>query len=137
MLINFSVMATPFTSKCSVIGAVPWLISPLLRVRAGRQYVDDMTPAKAARVRADRIEGRRESRKEKREAEKAAKIEKAGKWTLSSLWEEYQTNKADSKAIKTDRGRFEKHIKPSLGIRSPMRSSALTSTVCALIFLKI
>jgi integrase len=87
--------------------------------KVGRQYADDMTPAKAARVRADRIEGRRESRKEKREAEKAAKIEKAGKWTLSSLWEEYQTNKADSKAIKTDRGRFEKHIKPSLGDKEP------------------
>jgi integrase len=87
--------------------------------KVGRQYADDMTPAKAARVRADRIEGRRESRKEKRKAEKAAKIEKAGKWTLSSLWEEYQTNKTDSKAIKTDRGRFEKHIKPSLGDKEP------------------
>lgn len=40
--------------------------------KVGRQYADDMTPAKAARVRSDRIEGRRESRKEKREAEKAA-----------------------------------------------------------------
>jgi integrase len=87
--------------------------------KVGRQYADDMTPAKAARVRADRIEGRRESRKEKREAEKAAKLEKAGKWTLSSLWEEYQTHKTDSKAIKTDCGRFEKHIKPSLGDKEP------------------
>ena len=34
MLINFSVMATRFTSKRSVTGAVSWLISPLLRVRA-------------------------------------------------------------------------------------------------------
>jgi hypothetical protein len=34
MLINFSVMATPFTSKWSVMGAVSWLIRPLLRVRA-------------------------------------------------------------------------------------------------------
>jgi len=34
MLINFSVMATPFTSKYSVMGAVSWLICPLLRVRA-------------------------------------------------------------------------------------------------------
>jgi integrase len=87
--------------------------------KVGRQYADDMTAAKAARIRADRIENRRESRKEKREAEKAAKIENAGKWTLSSLWEEYQTNKTDSKAIKTDRGRFEKHIKHSLGDKEP------------------
>jgi hypothetical protein len=34
MLINFSVMATPFTSKWSVMGAVSWLIRPLLRDRA-------------------------------------------------------------------------------------------------------
>ena len=33
MLINFSVMAIPFTSKYSVMGAVSWLICPLLRVR--------------------------------------------------------------------------------------------------------
>ncbi|MFH2075336.1 MAG: site-specific integrase, partial [Pseudomonadota bacterium] len=65
--------------------------------KAGRQYADDMTPAKAARVRSDRIEGRRESRKEKREAEKAARIEEAGKWTLSRLWDEYESHKSDSK----------------------------------------
>ena len=34
MLINFSAMATRFTSKRSVTGAVSWLIGPLLRVRA-------------------------------------------------------------------------------------------------------
>lgn len=87
--------------------------------KAGRQYADDMTPAKAARVRADRIEGRRESRKEKREAEKAAKLEEAGKWTLSRLWDEYEKHKTESKAIKVDKGRFEKHIKPPLGGKEP------------------
>ena len=35
MLINFSVMEAPFTSKYSVMGAVSWLVRPLLRVRAG------------------------------------------------------------------------------------------------------
>lgn len=87
--------------------------------KVGRQYADDMTPAKAARVRADRIENRRESRKEKREAERTAKLEETGKWTLSRLWDEYETHKADSKAIQTDKGRFEKHIKPSLGDKEP------------------
>jgi integrase len=87
--------------------------------KAGRQYADDMTPARAARIRADRIEGRRESRKEKREAEKAAKLEEAGKWTLSCLWDEYEKNKPESKTVKVDKGRFEKHIKPSLGGKEP------------------
>lgn len=45
----------------------------VLEEKAGRQYADDMTAAKTARIRADRIEGRRESRKEKCEFEKAAK----------------------------------------------------------------
>lgn len=34
MLINFSVMATPFTSDYSAVGAVSWLIRPLLQVWA-------------------------------------------------------------------------------------------------------
>ena len=34
MLINFSAMATRFTSKYPVMGAVSWMICPLLRVRA-------------------------------------------------------------------------------------------------------
>ena len=36
MLSNFSVMAIPFTSKYPVMGAVSWLIHPLLRSRAER-----------------------------------------------------------------------------------------------------
>jgi len=91
----------------------------LYEEKAGRQYADDMTPAKAARVRADRIEGRRESRKGIREAAKAAELAEAGKWTLSNLWDEYEKNKPESKTLKVDKGRFEKHVKPSLGDKEP------------------
>jgi integrase len=87
--------------------------------KVGRQYADDMTPAKAARVRADRIEGRRESRKEKREAEKAAKLAEAGKWTLTKLWDEYKAQKPDSIAIKFDGYRFDKYLKPTQGDKEP------------------
>ncbi len=87
--------------------------------KVGRQYADDMTPAKAARIRADRIEGRRASRKEKREAERAAKLAESGKWTLEKLLEEYDKHKPDSKSIRTDKGRFIKHIKPALGEKEP------------------
>ena len=48
----------------------------VIEEKAGRQYADDMTPARAARIRAERIEGKRQSRKEIREA--AAEI----KWTV-------------------------------------------------------
>jgi integrase len=87
----------------------------VLEEKVGRQYADDMTPAKAARIRADRIEGRRMSRKEIREAEKA--IPEA--WTLSRLWDEYESKKPDSKAIKTDKCRFLKHLDPTLGKKQP------------------
>jgi len=83
--------------------------------KVGRQYADDMTPAKAARVRADRIEGRRKSRKEIREESKAV----AEAWTLSRLWDEYEKQKPDSKAIKTDKGRFKMHLDPTLGEKQP------------------
>ena len=91
----------------------------LCEEKVGRQYADDMTESKVARIRADRIEGRRESRKEVREAVKAARDAEAGKWTIAKLWEGYEKTKPDSKAIKTDKGRFEKHVKPTLGDKEP------------------
>ena len=49
MLINFSVMATRFTSKYSVMGAVSWLIRPLPRLRADLSLYlhrsEDSTPS--------------------------------------------------------------------------------------------
>ncbi|MDP1991013.1 MAG: tyrosine-type recombinase/integrase [Syntrophales bacterium] len=87
----------------------------VLEEKAGRQYADDMTAAKAARIRADRIEGRRSSRKETREKAKAA----GEAPTMTRLWNEYEKQKPDTKAIKTDKGRFEKHIKPTLGDKQP------------------
>jgi len=87
--------------------------------KVGRQYADNMTAPKAARVRADRIEGRRESRKEKKEAIKAAELAETGKMTIARLWEEYESNKADSKAINTDKGRFEKYLLPDFGNEEP------------------
>ena len=87
--------------------------------KVGRQYADDMTPAKASRMRAGRIEGRRKSRKEVREAVKAAKQAEADKMTIKRLWEEYEANKADSKAINTDEGRYKKYLEPSFGEKEP------------------
>lgn len=87
--------------------------------KVGRQYADDMTPAKASRMRAGRIEGRRKSRKEVREAVKAAKQAEADKMTIKRLWKEYEANKADSKAINTDEGRFKKYLEPSFGEKEP------------------
>jgi integrase len=82
--------------------------------KVGRQYVDNMTPAKAAGIRAERIEGKRKSRKEIREALKAKK----DVWTITRLWESYKKNRTP-KGIVTDLNRFEKHIKSVLGKKEP------------------
>lgn len=87
--------------------------------KVGRQYADDMTPSKASRIRSARIDCRRKSRKEIREELKAAKLAEAGKMTISRLWDEYYENKLDSKAIKTDKGRFHKHLLPDFGDKEP------------------
>lgn len=91
----------------------------VIEEKAGRQYADDMTEAKANAIRSDRIRGKELSNEQRREAQKATKLEEAGKWTLSRLWDGYEENKPESKTLKIDQGRFEKHIKPTLGSKEP------------------
>jgi integrase len=88
----------------------------LIEEKAGRQFQDDMTPARAAGLRADRIDGKQPSNKEKRAAEKAAKVTK---WTIDKLFDEYRKGRSKNKALKVDEGRYEKHIKPVFGHREP------------------
>jgi len=92
----------------------------LIEEKAGRQHADDMTPAKAARIRAERTEGKQLSNQARREAAKAAKLEEAGKWTLSKLWDEYEAQKpADSQSVKFDGYRFDKYLKEKYGSKEP------------------
>jgi len=86
--------------------------------KVGRQFVDDMTPARAARIRAERIEGKRLSRKEIRAQQEGLKQAEAARWTINRLWEEYTTHKT-LKGIAQDRSRFEKYIKPIWGDKEP------------------
>jgi integrase len=83
--------------------------------KVGRQFIDDMSPAKANRIRSSRIEGRRMSRKEIREKEKAA--DQA--WTVSRLWNEYKLKRDNSKSIQTDEYRFDKYLLQGLGEKQP------------------
>jgi len=83
--------------------------------KAGRQHQDAMTPAKAARIRAERIEGKTLSNQGRREAIQAAKEAEANRWTLSRLWDEYKSHRPDGKGLRTDDGRFHLHIAPAFG----------------------
>ena len=80
--------------------------------KVGRQFADDMTPARAARIRAERIEGKRQSRKEIREAAAVTK------WTIDRLWQEYIGPKPDTKGFRTDRCRYQKFLNHLWGQRT-------------------
>jgi len=89
----------------------------MIEEKAGRQFQDDMTPARASRIRADRVEGKALSRKEAREA--ATEI----KWTVDRLWREYIGPKPDTKGFRTDRYRYIKFLQSPFGGKEP---SAIT-----------
>ncbi|WP_028313225.1 tyrosine-type recombinase/integrase [Desulfatibacillum aliphaticivorans] len=87
--------------------------------KAGRQYQDDMTPARAAGIRAKRIQGKESSNEERREEARALRNEEDGRWTLDKIWEEYKAQRAYNKSLRVDENRYDNHIKPSFGSKAP------------------
>jgi integrase len=83
--------------------------------KAGYQYADDMTAAKANTIRSDRISGKEPSNTAKREANKAIK----DCWTIEKLWAEYKANHPNLKGLAQDECRFKKHIAPTLAKKEP------------------
>lgn len=90
----------------------------LVEEKAGRQFKDDMTPARASTLRAKKIGGE-PSNKETRQREREAAERQAGRWTFNRLWEAYLKDKPDLKGLKSDKSRFETYIKPQFGTKEP------------------
>ena len=86
----------------------------LIHEKAGKQYKDDMTPARASEMRSRRMEGRELPNSERREEQRKAK-EKLNPWTINRLWEEYQKTKEPGKALTNDKTRFDKYLKDYFG----------------------
>jgi integrase len=91
----------------------------LIEEKAGRQFKDNMTPAKAAGIRAQRIEGASPTNRERRLAILEGKQVEADKWTIDRIWKEYKGQKPDNKAIRTDASRYDKYLKPRFGDLEP------------------
>jgi integrase len=91
----------------------------LIEEKAGRAIEDDMTPARAAQLRAQRIAGAQESNQARREAQRAKKDAEANRWTFARLWEEYKAQRPNLKGIVTDENRFQNYIRPSFGDKQP------------------
>lgn len=91
----------------------------LIEEKAGRQYQDDMTPARASGLRAERIAGKKLSNKAERELKEKIKRQKSDRWTIDRLWEEYLNQKLDLKGLVTDQNRYENYIQSVFGDKEP------------------
>lgn len=84
----------------------------VIEEKVGRQFADDMSPAKASAIRSERIEGKRSSRKEIREAKIAAIEAEKAKITIGSIWNQYQIVRVTKKSLITDKYNFGNHLTP-------------------------
>ena len=92
----------------------------VIEEKVGRQYADDLTPARASKFRSDRIEGKRLSRMEiRQQREDAEKAAKQVVWTIGRLFDAYINTRPANKSRKVDKNRFQKHLKPVLGKKRP------------------
>jgi integrase len=84
----------------------------LIEEKAGRQFQDDMTPARASALRTDRIQGRDLPNVEKRE------VQRQETWTLSRLWQEYK-QVHPLKGLAQDESRFRTYLEGPVGKKEP------------------
>jgi integrase len=85
----------------------------VIECKIGRQYADNMTPAKANRRRTEMVEGREDTPQVKREKARQKK------WDFAALWKRYAEDKAGNKSIHDDKLRYDKYLKKTIGSREP------------------
>lgn len=99
----------------------------LIEEKVGRTSVDNMTVAKAAAIRSDRMRGKELPNAEKRAQEQAAKKAEEGRWTIVRLWESYMSAKTLSKKrAQADACRFRKYLEAPFGNKEPHEIDALS-----------
>jgi integrase len=74
----------------------------------------NMTAAKARDIRSDKLRGKELPNREQRRLER----EKAARWTVEKLWEEYKDQKGNYPSLRTDKSNFA-YIRPLFGKREP------------------
>lgn len=87
----------------------------LVEEKAGRQYQDDMTPARAATLRGKKIEGAKLTNRERRQAERAKKEAENGRWTIDRLFEAYQAQRNKKGSYWGDKSRYNLYLKEPMG----------------------
>lgn len=102
----------------------------LVEEKAGRQYRDDMTPARAAGLRARRVEGKQATNNERRAEERKKK------WTIEALADEYFLQKTEGKPKRTEQGRFKLYLKKPFGEKTPQEIDQLSVDRVRLVTMK-
>jgi integrase len=88
----------------------------VIEEKAGRQFADAMTPAKAAHIRGGRIEGKRLSPKQKRAKAKEGAAER---WTIDRLYKVYKKQNPHLKGWETYSGQYKLWIQPTFKNSEP------------------
>ena len=87
--------------------------------RIGGQFRDAMTPHKAARIRAARIDGKQECNSARRERERREREAETDSWTIARLWHNYKEAHPDVKGLSFDESRYKCYLAPPFGDREP------------------
>jgi len=77
--------------------------------KAGRES-EHMTPAKAEKLRLQRMNGLAKPNRERRRIRQEQDEEMKNRWTIGKLWEHYKNNKPGLKGIVTDENRFKNYL---------------------------
>jgi integrase len=83
--------------------------------KIGRQFQDSMTPAKASRIRSQKIDGKLPTNRERQVLDEAKKQAAENIWNLDRLWTAYKESKADYKTAATDQAFYNKHLEMDFG----------------------
>jgi len=96
-----------------------------VKEKAGRQYRDDMTAARANQIRVARLQGQEPSNRERRFLEEEQKKAEDNRWTFNRLWEEYKRVNSGLKAIAKDDNRYQVHLSKPFGNHEPSELTPL------------
>ncbi len=91
----------------------------IVEEKAGQQFVDDMTPDRASRIRSEKIEGNQPSNREKRLILAAQKEAIKNSWTIDRLWKKYLENNPHLKGLKTYKSQYQLYLEAEFGSKEP------------------
>lgn len=91
----------------------------VIEAKIGGQVQHGMTAAKASKIRAEYMTGARLTPQVQRDKDEAEKLAEEGKPTFQKLWVHFAEEMQENTSYKDDRSRWEKHLAPVFGDKTP------------------